>query len=104
VAKLQHHTCPVLCLAHTGFTGESAQSVAKAAAAEQGDSGSDSVLVLSGATDGSVAVWSLPLQETCAAEESDQRPFLAFAGVHRSGVNAISVASLCQGTGILPRP
>ena len=73
MANLCYHTAPVLSLAHASISGGQSQ------------------LVISGATDGAVAVWE------CASDVTDgdeQQPVLALPGLHQSGVNAMSAACL----------
>ncbi len=77
MANLCYHTAPVLSLAHASISGGQSQ------------------LVISGATDGAVAVWD------CAnvTDGDEQQPVLALPGLHQSGVNAMSAACLesCKG-------
>jgi hypothetical protein len=114
VANLEYHQAPVLCTAHVA-TEAPAEAVAAAAPSASGIGSGVAPqaapqrarrrhLVLSGASDGGVALWDLtgaaggfaPARHGAAASGGDVpalRPALALPGLHRSGVNAISAVA-----------
>lgn len=78
VANLSYHSAPVLSLAHVSACLERHH------------------IIISGATDGAVAVWD------CAAHLNtvgDQEPLLAIPDMHQSGVNAMSAAVVATSEG-----
>lgn len=91
VALLRHHACPVLCTVHCKL--------------ETG--GRERHLLLSGSTDGCVALWDLtPLvaaYQSSGAEDGwappQLAPLLALPSVHQSGVNAVAAAPLQPASG-----
>ncbi len=119
VARLSHHTCPVLSTAHCGLGlpgGEGAvvqrdgPTGVAAGVCSSGSSGSPAVrhVAFSGATDGTVAVWDLtpavaagtstaaallgsPAQQGQHAQQV-LAPLLVLPSLHQSGVNCMAVA------------
>ncbi len=78
MANLSYHSAPVLSLAHVSACLERHH------------------IIISGATDGAVAVWD------CAAHLNtvgDQEPLLAIPDMHQSGVNAMSAAVVATSEG-----
>jgi hypothetical protein len=82
-AELSHHRSPVLCLASVALPPPGA--------------GQQAVLLASGATDGSVALWRLdPALGGAGAQGGglELRPLCVLQGLHQSGVNDLSLALL----------
>ena len=88
LSNLEWHTSPVLSLASVALPGTSPAK-----------SGSPGHLVVSGATDGSMALWHLQLPGSAAgpdqaAAEMRAERLLCMPSLHQSGVNAVSVSAL----------
>lgn len=106
VSNLEWHTCPVLSLASLKLPQGSAPD------SEIPRSGSSAAsapgcLLVSGATDGSLALWCLePCEGTAspggAAGRVTAQRLLSMPSVHQSGINAASMAFVADSAGTLP--
>lgn len=95
ISNLEWHTSPVLSLASLEMPGNSAAKASNAGC-----------LVVSGATDGSMALWHLQLPGS--AEDPDQAAkallaerLLCMPSLHQSGVNAVSMSFAPGSTGVV---
>lgn len=116
-AALRHHACPVLCTAHCSLAVGPSTAPEPGPAGGGAGSGSGSArptrhIVLSGGTDGSVAVWDVTAAaaaaasacaaSACAASAAEAgceeqprvelAPVLVLTCLHQSGVNAMAAA------------
>ena len=103
MSNLEWHSCPVLSLALLMLTEDSAKEGLRDSVSPQLPV-LPGCLLVSGATDGGLALWHLQQKGMAASHRQaagcvEAQRLLCLPGIHQSGVNAASIAIMPQAQG-----